>query len=37
MWLNMLAVKLNYIFLVYMVDGSVIVTFIPKKLILLFD
>ena len=30
MWLNMLAVKYYYIFLVYMVDGSVILTFTPK-------
>ena len=30
MWLKLLAVKYYYIFLVYMVDGSVIVTFIPK-------
>ena len=31
MWLNTLAVKQSYILLVYMVDGSVVVTFIPKQ------
>ena len=31
MWLNMLVVKLYYVFLVYMVDGGVMVIFIPKQ------
>ena len=31
MWLNMLAVNYYFIFPVYMVDGSVAVTFIPKQ------
>ena len=31
MWLNVLAVKYYYIFLVYMIDGSVVVTFISKQ------
>ena len=31
MWLNVLAVKNYYDFLVYMIDGSVMVTFISKQ------
>ena len=31
MWLNMLAVKYGYFFLVYMVDGGVMVTFVSKQ------
>ena len=31
MWLKMLAVKYFYFFLVYLVDGSVMVTFILKQ------
>ena len=31
MWFNMFTVKYYYIFLVYMVDGNVMVTYIPNK------